>query len=357
MVKMRNVNQDFWKNKKVFITGNTGFKGSWMSIWLTSMGAEIKGYSKLPETHPSLFNEAGLGSKYETIFADIRDYDCLKDAIDSFMPDIVFHLAAQPLVRYSYEHPLETFETNVIGTANVLNACRGISSIKSIVIITTDKCYENKEWPWAYRENDPMGGYDPYSSSKGCAELVTDSFRRSFFTDTNTGIASARAGNVIGGGDWSLDRLFPDIIKAFNNDEKVIIRNPNSIRPWQHVLEPISGYLILAEQLFVDKNKFSQAFNFGPREEDCRTVQSVLDIITTYWDECPGYVLDETLQPHEARTLKLDISKARYELNWSPKWSLEETINRIIAWNFSWRNKENLYDICIKEINDFNEND
>ena len=314
------------------------------------MGAAVKGYSLEPYTEPSLFEVANVSSGIESEFGDIRDYDKLKSTITSFSPDIILHLAAQPLVRDSYEDPLATYETNVMGTANLLQASRELPNLKSIVIVTTDKCYENREWEWGYRENEPMGGYDPYSSSKGCAELVTSAFRRSFFQSTDVAIASARAGNVIGGGDWSRDRLLPDVLRSYNQGDQVIIRNPKATRPWQHVIEPLSGYLILAEELYDKGQAFAEPFNFGPRDEDCQSVESILNTVNANWEDCPGWKLDDEANPHEARFLKLDISKAKDKLNWTPKWNLESTIKRIVDWNTAFNRQENMREHCINEI-------
>ena len=350
---MRTVDRTFWKDKRVFLTGHTGFKGSWLSLWLEDMGALVKGYSLEPYTKPNLFEVAKVSSGIESEFGDIRDYDKLKSSITSFSPDIILHLAAQPLVRDSYEDPLGTYETNVMGTANLLQACRELPSLKSIVIVTTDKCYENREWEWGYRENEAMGGYDPYSSSKGCAELVTSAFRRSFFQSTDVAIASARAGNVIGGGDWSKDRLIPDVLRSYNQGDQVIIRNPKATRPWQHVIEPLSGYLFLAEELYNKGQAFAEPFNFGPRDEDCQSVESILNTINVNWEDCPGWKLDDEANPHEARFLKLDISKAKDKLNWTPKWNLESTIRRIVDWNTAFNRQENMREHCINEIKSY----
>lgn len=350
---MRLVNTSFWKNKRVFITGHTGFKGSWLSIWLSEMGAVVKGYSLEPKFNPSLFKVARVSECLETEIGDIRDFDKMNKSIGSFQPDIIFHLAAQPLVRDSYDEPLMTYETNVMGTANLLEASRKHPCIRGVVVVTTDKCYENKEWEWSYRENEAMGGYDPYSSSKGCAELVVSAFRRSFFQSTDVALASARAGNVIGGGDWSRGRLIPDILDSYNAGNQVIIRNPLAVRPWQHVIEPLSGYLILAENLYNQGKSFAEPFNFGPRDDDCKSVESVLESIQTNWKGCPGWKLDDNINPHEARFLKLDISKAKYRLNWAPRWDLSEAIKRIVAWNEAYRNKEDMKQYCINEIKSY----
>ena len=353
VVIMRTVDRTFWKGKRVFLTGHTGFKGSWLSLWLEDMGAIVKGYSLEPYTEPSLFKVAKVSSGIESEIGDIRDYDKLKSSVNSFSPEIILHLAAQPLVRDSYEDPLGTYETNVMGTANLLQASRELPNLKSIVIVTTDKCYENREWEWGYRENEAMGGYDPYSSSKGCAELVTSAFRRSFFQSIDVAIASARAGNVIGGGDWSKDRLIPDVLRSYNQGDQVIIRNPKATRPWQHVIEPLSGYLILAEELYNKGQAFAEPFNFGPRDEDCQSVESILNTININWEGCPGWKLDDEANPHEARFLKLDISKAKDKLNWTPKWNLESTIKRIVDWNKAFNRQENMREHCINEIKSY----
>jgi len=260
------VDPSFWKGKKVYLTGHTGFKGSWLSLWLQSMGAVVKGYSLEPNTKPNLFTEANVEENMNSEFGDIRDLNQISKSMLDFNPDILIHMAAQPLVRLSYQEPVDTYTTNVIGTVNVLEAARGCPNLKAIVSVTTDKCYENNEWDWGYRENEPMGGHDPYSSSKGCAELVTSAYRRSFFNAENSAsLASARAGNVIGGGDWADDRLIPDILKAFEKSKPVVIRNPISTRPWQHVLEPLSGYLVLAQELFENGKEYAEGWNFGPK--------------------------------------------------------------------------------------------
>jgi CDP-glucose 4,6-dehydratase len=353
LVNMRTVNRTFWKGKRVFLTGHTGFKGSWLSLWLEDMGAVVRGFSLEPYTEPSLFEVAKVSLGIESEIGDIRDYEKLKSSLESFSPNIILHLAAQPLVRDSYEDPLGTYETNVMGTANLLQASRWLSDLKSIVVVTTDKCYENREWEWGYRENEAMGGFDPYSSSKGCAELVTSAFRRSFFQSTDVAIASARAGNVIGGGDWSKDRLIPDVLRSYNQGDLVVIRNPKATRPWQHVIEPLSGYLILAEELYNRGSALAEPFNFGPRDEDCQSVESILNTINVNWEDCPGWKLDDQANPHEARFLKLDISKAKDKLNWTPKWNLESTIKRIVDWNKAFNRQEDMRQYCINEIKSY----
>lgn len=345
------VNSVFWKNKKVFLTGHTGFKGSWLSLWLQSMGAIVKGYSLAPPTNPSLFLEADVAKNMESEIGDIRDLEQLKESMLGFNPDILIHMAAQPLVRLSYIEPIDTYTTNVIGTVNVLEAARNCMNLKAIVSVTTDKCYENKEWAWGYRENEPMGGHDPYSSSKGCAELVTSAYRNSFFNSKDTAaLATARAGNVIGGGDWAEDRLIPDILKAFEKSKSVIVRNPLSTRPWQHVLEPLSGYLVLAEHLYTFGQEFAEAWNFGPKDEDCKSVNWILDQMVSTWGEGAGWELDQNNNPHEAGFLKLDCSKAASRLNWHSKWNLEHTLTLIVTWHQDWKAGKNIKEKCMQEI-------
>ena len=341
----------FWCNKKVFITGHTGFKGSWISLWLQSMGSIVKGYSLSPNTNPSLFIEANVADEMISEIGDIRDYDKLSKSVKLFNPDILIHMAAQPLVRYSYKNPIETYSTNVMGTVIVLESARRCPNLKSIVSITTDKCYENTGIKTGYKESDPMGGHDPYSSSKGCAELVSSSYKRSFFNKNDSAfLATARAGNVIGGGDWSDDRLIPDILKAFEKSDPVVIRNPLSVRPWQHVLEPISGYLVLAEKLYVNGNEFSEAWNFGPNYEDCKSVDWILDKMVKFWGKGASWELDENNNLHEAGSLRLDCSKARSRLKWYPRWEIEKTIELIINWHRNYLDGNDIKNECLKEI-------
>ncbi|TDD77005.1 CDP-glucose 4,6-dehydratase [Flavobacterium caseinilyticum] len=348
------VNASFWKDKKVFLTGHTGFKGSWLSLWLQSMGAVVKGYSLAPPTDPSLFLVADVAKNMESEIGDIRNLAQLKESMLAFDPAILIHMAAQPLVRLSYMEPVDTYTTNVIGTVNVLEAARACPNLKAIVSVTTDKCYENKEWAWGYRENEPMGGHDPYSSSKGCAELVTAAYRNSFFNSKDSAaLATARAGNVIGGGDWADDRLIPDILKAFETSKSVVVRNPLSTRPWQHVLEPLSGYLVLAEHLYNDGQEYAQPWNFGPKEEDCKPVNWILDKMVATWGEGACWELDKNNNPHEAGFLKLDCSKAASRLNWQPKWNLEYTLNLIVNWQQHWRAGKNMREQCLKEITNY----
>ena len=327
------IEHGFWLGKKVFLTGHTGFKGGWLALWLQSMGAQVTGYALAPPTTPNLFSVARVGDGMTSHETDIRSLDNLQRAMTEAAPAIVFHLAAQPLVRYSYQDPIETYSTNVMGTANVLQAARGLTSLKAVVVVTSDKCYENREWIWGYRESDPMGGYDPYSSSKGCAELVTAAFRRSYFsTPQGAGIASARAGNVIGGGDWAGDRLIPDAIRAFQEKRKLIIRSPDAVRPWQHVLEPLAGYLLLAQQLCQKPEGWAEGWNFGPNDDDARPVIWIVDRLCKLWGNGASWSLDGNPQPHEAHYLKLDISKAKTALGWAPRWNLEQSLQRTVEW-------------------------
>tara|TARA_B110000008_G_C16938418_1_gene551503 strand:+ start:553 stop:1641 length:1089 start_codon:yes stop_codon:yes gene_type:complete len=332
------MNPSFWINKKVFITGHTGFKGSWLTLWLQHIGAEVTGYALPPPTQPSLFKVAQVEQGMTSIIGDIRDGVLLTNAIQKAEPDIVIHLAAQPLVRQSYVDPVMTYSTNILGTVQLLESVRQTPSVRAVVNVTTDKCYENKEWVWGYRENEPMGGLDPYSSSKGCSELVTASYRSSFFNTVRDGehqvaLATARAGNVVGGGDWANDRLIPDVLRAINSGQSVKIRNPNATRPWQHVLDPLNGYLVLAEKLYTEGQAFAEAFNFGPAQEDVKSVQWVVEQIIKSWGEGATWHLDKGTHPHEAHYLKLDCSKARLMLGWHPHWNLTQALQAIVAWH------------------------
>ena len=349
---MTTIDKDFWQGKRVFLTGHTGFKGSWFSLWLSSLGAEVKGYALNPPTSPSLFNEARVSSIIDSQIGDIRDQDALYESMTVFDPDILIHMAAQPLVRYSYEAPIETYEVNVIGTAKVLEVARSCPNLKAIVNITTDKCYENDGRSEGYKENDPMGGYDPYSSSKGCAELVTSAYRCSFLQSQDIGLASVRAGNVIGGGDWADDRLIPDILRSFEKDEPVVIRNPKATRPWQHVLEPLSGYLVLAQKLYKDQKEYAEGWNFGPNDNNAKPVDWILDKMISKWPDS-SWRLDTNSNPHEADFLKLDISKAKLKIGWNPIWELNYTLGRIVTWHQAWLNKEDMQAACLVEIKEY----
>lgn len=344
---------DFWKGKRVLLTGHTGFKGSWLSLWLQSMGAELQGLALEPPTAPSLFVEARVAEGMVSQIGDIRDYDTVHRAVAIFKPEIVIHMAAQPLVRYSYKNPIETYATNVMGTVHVLEAIRQTGTAKVVVNVTTDKCYENKEWVWGYREDEPMGGFDPYSSSKGCSELVTSAYRRSYFKETGIALASARAGNVIGGGDWAEDRLVPDILKSFERNQPVVIRNPNSTRPWQHVLEPLSGYLTIAERLWSEPDQYDEGWNFGPRDEDARPVDWIVKALADKWGGGATWQVDSGEHPHEANYLKLDISKARHSLGWMPRWSLDTALEQIVEWHQAWLAGANVKVKSLKQISKF----
>lgn len=333
------IDSSFWKNKKVFITGHTGFKGSWLCLLLHLLDARITGYSLNPPTNPNLFTLTDISAlpNTKTIINDIRDLAQLKHALVQSEPEIVIHMAAQPLVKLSYQQPVETYATNVMGTIHVLEAIRSCSSVKAVVIVTSDKCYENKEWYWGYRETESLGGYDPYSNSKGCAELVTNAYRQSFFNPSTysshgVAIASARAGNVIGGGDWALDRLIPDCMNALTKGNEIIIRSPHAIRPWQHVLEPLHGYLLLAQKLFTDGPTFAEPWNFGPQQNDCQQVIDVVKKICTLWSQNARYKIIENTQHHEATFLKLDFSKSLMRLNWNPVWNIDTTVSKTVEW-------------------------
>ncbi len=345
-----------YKGKKVFITGHTGFKGSWLSLWLTELGADVCGYALEPNTDPALFDILGLQSKMKHIIADIRDFERLKKEIALFSPDLVFHMAAQPLVRVSYKEPLETYQTNVLGTANILEACRLKGDIKAIVNITTDKCYKNKELDYAYKESDEMGGYDPYSNSKACSELITSSYRDSFFNNDcfgekhNTLLASARAGNVIGGGDYSQDRLIPDFIKSIHEDKDILIRKPNAIRPWQFVLEPLSGYLLLGKKLLEADPHYAAAYNFGPYDEAIIPVEEVIKKSISILGK-GSYSVDDKDHPHEANLLKLNIEKAKRELGWHPVYSVDEAIESTMKWYKAYhQEKQNMLEFTKNQI-------
>jgi CDP-glucose 4,6-dehydratase len=336
------MNPKFWAGKSVFLTGHTGFKGSWLSLWLQSMGANVTGYALTPPTTPSLFEIAKVGEGMRSIIGDIRDIQSLVLAMREAKPDVVIHMAAQALVRYSYIAPVETYSTNVMGAVNLLEVVRGTPSVKAVVNVTSDKCYENREWDWGYRENEAMGGFDPYSNSKGCAELVTSAYRNSYFhadkyQEHGVALASGRAGNVIGGGDWAEDRLIPDVMRAITQGKPVSIRNPHSIRPWQHVLEPLSGYLLLAQNLYEKGPNYAEGWNFGPSDDDAKPVSWILERLIKLWGQGASWSLDGGEHPHEAHYLKLDCSKAKARLAWHPKWNLEEALEKIVDWQKSYQ--------------------
>ncbi|TGL57538.1 CDP-glucose 4,6-dehydratase [Leptospira ognonensis] len=366
------LNSNFWKNKRVFITGHTGFKGSWLTIWLSQLGAEIRGYALAPATEPALFDLADVSKKLvSSNIADIRDLDSLKKAIEFAKPDIVFHMAAQPLVRDSYTIPVETFSINVMGTVNILEAIRTTQvNVKAFINITTDKVYENREWIWGYRESDRLGGHDPYSNSKACSELVTSSYRNSYFHPKELArhelaIATVRAGNVIGGGDFATDRLFPDIFRSIIAKKKLTLRNPLSIRPWQHVLEPLRGYIMLAERLYKRELVGIGNWNFGPNEIDAKSVETIVKMLEKYIGHrqtqspsvlnFPGYTVEAQTQVHEAHTLKLDITQAKNILGWIPRWNLETAIGKIVDWTESYLKNENMESVCLKQIQEYSE--
>lgn len=349
---------EIYRNRRVLVTGHTGFKGSWLCLLLHKLGADVYGYALDPPTIPSLFKEARIDELMTSFIGDIRDYEKLSGVLQKVQPEIVIHMAAQPLVRESYKNPIDTYSTNVMGTVHLLEACRYTKSVKSIVNVTTDKCYENREWHWGYRENEPMGGYDPYSNSKGCSELVTSSFRNSFFNPNSysahgVALASARAGNVIGGGDWAEDRLIPDFIRSITLGEKVKIRSPFAIRPWQHVLEPLTGYLTLAAKLYTEGAAFAQAWNFGPDDSDAKNVEWITNTICTLWGDNAAYEIDTNPQPHEANYLKLDCSKAKAVLDWYPKWNIETTLKTIVDWNKAFIAGENMRKITEQQIDNY----
>lgn len=348
------IDQDFWAGKKVFITGNTGFKGSWLTVWLHHLGAIVKGYSINIPTSPSMFSICELHHICETEFAEIKNFENLNHEINIFKPDIVIHMAAQSLVRKSYSEPINTFSTNVIGTVNLLESCRSCSSVALILNITSDKCYENNEWHWGYRENDRLGGRDPYSNSKACAELVTQSYRESFFDcASNVTLLSARAGNVIGGGDWAEDRLVPDALRALDARQEFIIRNPKAVRPWQHILDLLSGYLQLIQAAYGTGNEFNGAWNFGPNEENIESVENIIHILKRKMSF--KYVTMGAITPmlHEAQLLKLDSSKVRNEIGWEPILSLDETIEHIAEWHNGYKAGKNMYEVTLSQIKNY----
>lgn len=352
MVNQR-LDLNFFKDKKILITGHTGFKGSWLLKLLCDEGAEVLGYSQAPKTNLSLFEEIKENLTFESVIADINDFENVKKHTIQFQPDFIFHLAAQPLVRYSYSETLETFQTNVMGTANVLESCKSLKNECIVVCVTTDKVYQNNEWTYPYKEKDILGGHDPYSASKAAAELVIQSYRNSFFANNNIQIASVRAGNVIGGGDWSEDRLIPDIVRNINKGENVLLRNPNAVRPWQHVLDPLFGYLKLARTMNDSKGKFNESWNFGPESHEAQTVGQVTNTILGLFKVEHPFEVNTLNNPHEARMLKLDISKAKSELGWKPVWNTKQAIKKTANWYANYYNGESANELMKEDIKEF----
>lgn len=349
---------EFWVDKRVLVTGHTGFKGGWLSMYLHRLGAHVSGVSLPPDTSPNLFECAKIESVLDSRIVDIRHRDALRDTVVEIQPDIVFHLAAQPLVRRSYRDPVETFDTNVMGSINLLEAVRQSDSVKAVIMVTSDKCYLNREWHWGYRENEPLGGHDPYSASKACTEIATHAWRASFMSaeaeeQHNCSIATARAGNVIGGGDWSDDRLIPDILRSLEAGDPITLRNPQSVRPWQHVLEPLRGYLQLGEKLFDEGDSWAEGWNFGPPDDDARNVAEIVDLLSAQWPSGGTWQQDVGQHPHEARYLKLDCSKARERLGWKPVWNLRESLKQIVRWQHAFLDKKDMFEFSINVIEEY----
>ncbi|TGE35392.1 CDP-glucose 4,6-dehydratase [Desulfosporosinus fructosivorans] len=352
------IDRNFWQKKRIFLTGHTGFKGSWLSLWLSSLGAQVIGYALSPPTKPSMFEICKIEQITDSTLADIRDLGSLTQALQSAKADIVIHMAAQSLVRKSYLNPVETYSVNVLGTVNLLEAVRANPGIRAVLNITTDKCYENKEWVWGYRENDVLGGYDPYSSSKACSELITAAYRNSFFKPQEyathkVALASARAGNVIGGGDWGQDRLIPDLIQALLTGEKFNLRNPQAIRPWQHVLEPLIGYLNLAQKLYTDGPAYTGAWNFGPDDTDAQPVEWVAKTLCSKWGKPAHYEIEQGSHPHETSVLTLNCAKAKQELHWSPRWNLDKALERVVEWYKAYQESQDLQALCFRQIAEY----
>jgi CDP-glucose 4,6-dehydratase len=343
----------FWQGRRVFVTGHTGFKGSWLSLWLRAMGADVHGYALAPPTEPSVFAIARVSEAVaSSTIADIRDYEALHAALGRARPEVIFHLAAQPIVRDSYARPVETYAVNVMGVVHLLEAVRQIGGVRTLVNVTTDKCYENREAPEPYREQEPMGGHDPYSSSKGCSELVTAAYRRSFLAEAGVAVATARAGNVIGGGDWAKDRLVPDVLRALDAGTTLLVRSPEAIRPWQHVLEPLSGYLALAERLHAEGRSFAEAWNFGPAEDDVRTVGWVVEHLASRHSGI-SWTHDASPRPHETGCLTIDSGKARARLRWRPRWGLSDALDRTLEWHVEWRVGRDMRDVTLGQIEQY----
>ncbi len=349
------INLNFWRDKRVLVTGHTGFKGSWLCLWLQSLGAQVFGLALSPMTNLALFKEARVSEGMTSILGDIRDYGTVNSATQKAQPEIVIHMAAQPLVRYSYQEPIDTFSTNIMGTVHVLEAARQVGSVRVVINVTTDKCYENKDWIWGYRENDALGGRDPYSSSKACSELVTSAYRSSFYENACIALATVRAGNVIGGGDWAEDRLVPDILRSFEKKQSVVIRYPHAIRPWQHVLDPLSGYLILAEQLYQNGDTYSGSWNFGPNDNDAKSVEWIVEQMIAKLGGGASWKREAKNHPHEANFLRLDITKAKSQLGWVPKLSLDRALEATIFWHKRWINNEDMRKVCMEQIYNYTE--
>jgi CDP-glucose 4,6-dehydratase len=357
MVKSYNVGTEFWKDRRVFITGNTGFKGTWLSVWLQYLGANLTGFSYNAPSEPNMFSLIDFSQNFPTIRGDVCDLKCLQNALIEAEPEIVFHLAAQPLVRKSYSEPVETYRTNIMGTVNVLEAVRSCSSVRSLLNITTDKCYENNEWIWGYRENERLGGYDPYSSSKACSEIITNAYQQSFFnvndySNHRLAVATARAGNVIGGGDWGNDRLVPDVLESFSAGENVLIRSPKSTRPWQHVLDLIHGYLMLAERLFSKGAKFNGPWNFGPQNGGSKSVEWIVSKLSTLWGS-GDWDIDESAKPHEANQLRLDTTKANENLNWYPRLNIDESLELTVDWFKDYKDRKSMFKTTLSQIDQY----
>ncbi|MFF7106911.1 CDP-glucose 4,6-dehydratase [Pseudomonas sichuanensis] len=331
------LNPAFWAGRRVLLTGHTGFKGGWLAVWLRQLGAELRGFALPAATTPSLWQVAQLQQQVPGDIADIRDASALARALQDFQPELVLHLAAQPLVRESYRAPADTYATNVMGTLNLLEAVRATPSVRGVLVVTTDKCYENREWPWPYREQDALGGFDPYSSSKACVELLCASYRDSFLRSSGVALGTARAGNVLGGGDWSADRLLPDIFRAWQDGQEVTLRYPDATRPWQHVLDPLMGYLQLAQGLLTDAEQHAAAWNFGPDSAGLATVGEIVERLASRWPGEARWSIASDAQPHEAGLLALDSSKARQRLGWAPRWSLDDTLKHTLDWHLAWR--------------------
>jgi CDP-glucose 4,6-dehydratase len=344
-----------WRGRRVFLTGHTGFKGGWLALWLSRLGAKVRGYALDPCTEPNIFKLVSLGAVVDDVRGDVRDYSKLEAAMREFRPDVVFHLAAQPVVRRSYVDPVGTYGTNVMGTVHVMEAIRKTPSVRAVVCVTTDKCYLNQGWIWPYRETDPLGGYDPYASSKACAEIVSAAYRSSFFPldrlqEHHVAVATARAGNVIGGGDWTEDRLIPDLVRGFVSGQPVLIRRPNAIRPWQHVLESLRGYLMLAEELLAQDAKVASSYNFGPSDEDIWPVERIATKLVQMWGNGASWIRDPIPGTHEDHVLRLDASKARIELGWKPRLNIETALEWTMAWYRAWNQGDNMAEFTAKQI-------